>query len=82
MLGVSEDDELRGIIPRAFRHINNIVSTSKDKKYLVQCSYLEIYNEDVHDLIAKDVKAKLDVKESPEKGVYVKALTQQVCKNV
>ena len=38
---------------------------------LVHASYLEIYNEDVHDLLGEDIKKKLDLKEHPDKGVYV-----------
>jgi len=40
-------------------------------KYLVHASYLEIYNEEIRDLLGKDVKHKLDLKEHPDKGVYV-----------
>lgn len=42
--------------------------------YLLRCSYIEIYNEEIHDLLGKDVKHKLDLKEEPNKGVYVKDL--------
>jgi hypothetical protein len=39
-------------------------------KFLVRCSYLEIYNEEVHDLLTEHKKGsgaekKLDVKEDP-----------------
>lgn len=40
-------------------------------KFLIHASYLEIYNEEIRDLLGKDVKAKLELKEHPEKGVYV-----------
>lgn len=40
-------------------------------KFLIHASYLEIYNEEIRDLLGKDSKAKLDLKEHPEKGVYV-----------
>jgi len=40
-------------------------------QFLVHASYLEIYNEDVRDLLGKDVKQKLDLKEHPDRGVYV-----------
>jgi len=39
---------------------------------------LEIYNEDVRDLLAKDSTKKLDVKESFDLGVYVKDLSSYV----
>lgn len=42
-----------------------------DAKYLVHASYLEIYNEEIRDLLGKDAKQKLDLKEHPDKGVYV-----------
>jgi len=44
----------------------------------VRCSYLEIYNEDVFDLIVEHKKGstpiKLEVKENPDKGIFVKDL--------
>jgi len=43
-------------------------------KYLVHASYLEIYNEEIRDLLGKDVKHKLDLKEHPDKGVYVQGM--------
>ena len=44
-------------------------------KYLVHSSYLEIYNEEIRDLLGEDVKKKLDLKEHPERGVYVKDIS-------
>ena len=41
----------------------------------MRASYLEIYNEEVRDLLGKDVKSKLDLKEHKDKGVYVDKLT-------
>ena len=38
---------------------------------MLHASYCEIYNEEIRDLLGKDVKAKLDLHEHPEKGVYV-----------
>ena len=45
-------------------------------------SYLEIYNEDVRDLLSKQTTNKLELKETPESGVYVKDLTSYVVKTV
>jgi len=39
----------------------------------VRCSYLEIYNEEVRDLLSKNGSAKLELKEK-EGAVYVKDL--------
>jgi hypothetical protein len=43
-------------------------------------SYLEIYNEEIRDLLAKDPNQKLELKESVDRGVYVKDLMQFVVK--
>ena len=43
----------------------------QDTKYLVHASYLEIYNEEIRDLLSKDTKKKLALKEHPDKGVWV-----------
>ena len=56
---------------RAFDHIFETVSVVEGTKYLLHASYCEIYNEEIRDLLGKDVKAKLDLHEHPEKGVYV-----------
>lgn len=71
MQGVSEPSCQRGIIPRAFEHIFEAISISEDVKYLIHASYLEIYNEEIRDLLGKDVKKKLDLKEHPDKGTYI-----------
>jgi kinesin family protein 3/17 len=42
-------------------------------------SYLEIYNEEVRDLLGKDQNHRLEVKERPDVGVYVKDLSSVVC---
>ena len=46
-LEVNGDEAERGIIPKAIRHIFESIDSAdnKNKKFLVRCSYLEIYNE-------------------------------------
>lgn len=46
---------------------------------MVRVSYLEIYNEEVRDLLSKDQNHRLEVKERPDVGVYVKDLSSVVC---
>ena len=52
MVGVVNDENLKGIIPRSFEHIINIVNSANEKKFLLRCSYIEIYNENVCDLLS------------------------------
>ena len=44
-------------------------------------SYLEIYNEEIRDLLGVDSKKKIELKEHPEKGVYVQDLTKHPVAN-
>ncbi|XP_072945676.1 kinesin-like protein Klp68D isoform X2 [Epargyreus clarus] len=71
-----------GIIPRAFRHIwahieNN---ASPDVTHLVSCSYVELYLEDVRDLLSKDCK-KLTIRGQELNGFYIPEMTSVVCKS-
>ena len=47
------------------------VSVAEETKFLIHASYCEIYNEEIRDLLGKDVKEKLELHEHPERGVYV-----------
>ncbi|XP_071353635.1 kinesin family member 3Cb [Trachinotus anak] len=81
MQGVSNDPDKRGVIPNSFQHIFTQISRTQNQKYLVRSSYLEIYQEEVRDLLCKDNNKKLELKENPEFGVYVKDLSSVVTKN-
>jgi len=82
MEGIRTDNELKGMIPRAFDHIFTHISRTKDEQYLVRASYLEIYQEDIRDLLSKDQTKKLALKERSDTGVQVKDLLSYVVKNV
>ena len=81
MEGVRSNPELRGVIPNSFDHIFTHISRSTDQQYLVRAQYLEIYQEDIRDLLSKDQSQRLELKESPDRGVYVKDLSSFVTKN-
>ncbi|XP_044136762.1 kinesin-like protein KIF3A isoform X5 [Bufo gargarizans] len=82
MEGVRAVPELRGIIPNSFAHIfGHIAKAEGDTRFLVRVSYLEIYNEEVRDLLGKDQTQRLEVKERPDVGVYIKDLSGYVVNN-
>jgi len=58
-------EEGKGIIPRTFSQIMTITKSDSTKTHLIRCSFIEIYNEEIHDLLGKDIKAKMELKESP-----------------
>ncbi|XP_077329356.1 kinesin-like protein KIF3A isoform X1 [Lithobates pipiens] len=82
MEGVRAVPELRGIIPNSFAHVfGHIAKAEGDTRFLVRVSYLEIYNEEVRDLLGKDQTQRLEVKERPDVGVYIKDLSGYVVNN-
>ena len=75
MEGKDDPPSERGILPHAFRHVFDAVADDAGPgvESLVRASFLEIYNENVRDLLAKDQTKTCALKETPEKGVYVTA---------
>lgn len=73
MTGTSDDP---GIIPRLnddlWLNIMKKVETvnENDVKYLVAVSFLEIYNEDIKDLLLRSDRV-LKIRESPDLGIFV-----------
>uniref|UniRef100_A0A2K6LA99 Kinesin-like protein n=1 Tax=Rhinopithecus bieti TaxID=61621 RepID=A0A2K6LA99_RHIBE len=82
MEGIRGDPEKRGVIPNSFDHIFTHISRSQNQQYLVRASYLEIYQEEIRDLLSKDQTKRLELKERPDTGVYVKDLSSFVTKSV
>lgn len=81
-VGIRNSPEEWGVIPNSFSHIFTHISRSQDEQYLVRASYLEIYQEEIRDLLSKEHKKRLDLRERPDTGVYVKDLSSFVAKSV
>ena len=83
MVGLQAKED-QGIIPNAFEHIYGCIDdqANLEKKFLVRCSYVEIYNEEIRDLLGDDPDQKLDLKENKDKGVFVKDLTIITVKSI
>lgn len=63
---------MRGIIPRAFEHVFRHIEGMPNKKFLVRAAFLELYNEEICDLLSKNYsKQKLELREKPDTGVYI-----------
>ncbi|CAD6193593.1 unnamed protein product [Caenorhabditis auriculariae] len=75
MEGKCDLDEQRGVIYRCIDHIFDHIGSSRNQKYLVRASYLEIYQEELRDLLNTEGSKKLEIKEKPDGGVYVKDLS-------
>lgn len=80
MMGDKNSEQLKGIIPRSAEEIfKRIEADASGITYTVTCSYLEVYREQIGDLLnSKDPKAKnLAVREHPSRGIYVDGLTEK-----
>ncbi|EAS04578.2 kinesin motor catalytic domain protein (macronuclear) [Tetrahymena thermophila SB210] len=76
MFGDIYNKNLKGLIPRSIEHIfQTINQCDMDIEFILTCSMLEIYKENLHDLLCIQ-KCDLKIKESPTRGIYVEGLTQ------
>lgn len=76
MMGTSSDP---GVIPRLCREMFVRVAKLKESHtFTIQCEYLEIYNEQVRDLLnPKAAEAEpLKVRQHPKLGVFVEGITK------
>ena len=64
----------RGIVPRCFEQIFDSIKNSQNQEFLVRVSFLELYNEELRDLLARNVKGKLQLREKSSGDVYIKGL--------
>ncbi|XP_071068113.1 kinesin-like protein KIF15 isoform X3 [Dasypus novemcinctus] len=86
MMGPSESDQfshnLRGVIPRSFEYLFFLIDREKEKagagkSFLCKCSFIEIYNEQIYDLL-DSASAGLYLREHIKKGVFVVGAVEQV----
>lgn len=75
-----------GLIPRSIADVfqrKEDMERDAQKEMIVQISYVEIYNENVRDLLASGDQGGVDLKiiDHPKVGVCVTGLTEAVCNN-
>lgn len=81
MEGSKLDSVEKGIIPRSFDQIFSHIARSSNMEFLVRSSYLEIYQEEIRDLMNKNPEKKHELREGAS-GVYVQDLSSFICRNV
>eukprot|EP00586_Coscinodiscus_wailesii_P017595 CAMPEP_0172502006 /NCGR_PEP_ID=MMETSP1066-20121228/155668_1 /TAXON_ID=671091 /ORGANISM="Coscinodiscus wailesii, Strain CCMP2513" /LENGTH=667 /DNA_ID=CAMNT_0013277103 /DNA_START=82 /DNA_END=2085 /DNA_ORIENTATION=+ len=69
--GMENEGGEEGIIQMAARDIFGHVADHPDREYLIRTSFLEIYNEQVRDLLSQNERESLAVREDPKRGVVV-----------
>ena len=78
MLGNSQNE--KGIMPRAVSDLFKILQKKKNKEFRIQVSYIEIYNEEIRDLLGNREELKLH--EDPVKGVLMQGVKELYVDNV
>ncbi|XP_041808207.1 kinesin family member 4 isoform X2 [Chelmon rostratus] len=73
-----ENDPSVGVIPRVIRRIFEEKEKRTDSEFCLAVSYLEIYNEDILDLLctSKD-KPAISIREDPKDGIKIVGLTER-----
>ncbi|KAL2501919.1 P-loop containing nucleoside triphosphate hydrolase superfamily protein [Forsythia ovata] len=66
-----------GVIPLAVYDLFNIIHEEMDREFLLRMSYMEIYNEEINDLLAPEHR-KLQIHESLDRGIFVAGLREEI----
>lgn len=77
MLGNNQNE--RGIMPRSVSDLFKLLQKQKNKEFRIQVSYVEIYNEEIRDLLGNREELKLH--EDPVKGVLLQGVKELYVEN-
>ncbi|XP_071950999.1 chromosome-associated kinesin KIF4A-like [Antedon mediterranea] len=70
-------DPSRGVIPRVITSLFDGVNQNDSIEYTLRVSYLEIHNEDIHDLLNLSTKKEnIAIRESVEGGIHIAGLKE------
>uniref|UniRef100_A0ABM5EJ80 Chromosome-associated kinesin KIF4A n=1 Tax=Pogona vitticeps TaxID=103695 RepID=A0ABM5EJ80_9SAUR len=75
-----ENDPSVGVIPRVIKVLFQEMKEKTGWQFSLKISYLEIYNEDILDLLspAKDRTSQISIREDPKEGIKIVGLTEHV----
>lgn len=79
------DEEMKGIIPRSIEYMFEYINDPNNEqiKFQIKFSMLEIYKENLFDLLNPETDSKdLKIKETKDKQVYIKGLTEEYISNI
>ncbi|KAF9927618.1 hypothetical protein FBU30_003040 [Linnemannia zychae] len=66
-----------GITPRAVEDVFKYIRENSEREFLLRVSYLEIYNENIRDLLSPEA-IDLKIHEDRRRGVYVSPLKEEI----
>ncbi|WWC93278.1 hypothetical protein V866_000111 [Kwoniella sp. B9012] len=77
-----------GIVPRVLHRLFSVLEASENSEFSVKCSYVELYNEELRDLLASEYKGEssgnggLKLYEDGKKGVNIQGLEETGVRNL
>ncbi|KAK3446571.1 hypothetical protein EUGRSUZ_A02254, partial [Eucalyptus grandis] len=66
-----------GVIPLSVYDLFDSINKEVGREFLLRMSYMEIYNEEINDLLAPEHR-KLQIHENLERGIYVAGLREEI----
>ena len=79
LFSASDDPALHGVIPRSVRDIFKHITESKDSNHTVSVSFMELYNEQLFDLLSNKSRREdtiVDIREDGNKGIKIPGLSE------
>ncbi|KAJ1331316.1 centromeric protein E [Microdochium nivale] len=67
-----------GVIPLAITDIFSYIRETPSREFLLRVSYLEIYNEKIHDLLSMGAEEDIKLREDAKRGVYATPLKEEI----
>jgi centromeric protein E len=64
----------KGVLEMAVLDIFAHISENSTRDFLLRVSFVEIYNENIRDLLSDAADASVSIREDPRKGVYCEAI--------
>uniref|UniRef100_A0A8C4V6I9 Kinesin family member 4A n=1 Tax=Falco tinnunculus TaxID=100819 RepID=A0A8C4V6I9_FALTI len=74
-----EHDPSVGVIPRVIKLLFKEMEQRQDWEFILKVSYLEIYNEDILDLLcpSRERPSQISIREDPKEGIKIVGLTER-----
>uniref|UniRef100_A0A8B9F5R2 Kinesin family member 4A n=1 Tax=Amazona collaria TaxID=241587 RepID=A0A8B9F5R2_9PSIT len=74
-----EDEPSVGVIPRVIKLLFKEKEQRQDWEFVLKVSYLEVYNEDILDLLcpSRERPSQISIREDPKEGIKIVGLTER-----